>query len=95
MPVKVIVEMLDDGDGWDRMRRGSTEITHFFYINTVPLGAFLTLQMLIFFPNRPNTTNNNYLKRFNIYNFSRCLNVKSFVLVTQCNIRNSTNSLGQ
>lgn len=28
-PVKVIVEMLDDGDGSDKMRHGSTKITHF------------------------------------------------------------------
>lgn len=34
-PAKVIVEMWDDGDGWDRMRHGSTEITHFSHIDTV------------------------------------------------------------
>lgn len=34
-PAKVIVEMLGDGDDWDRMRHGSTEITHFSHIQTV------------------------------------------------------------
>lgn len=39
MPAKVIVEMLGDGDGWDRMRHGSSEITHFSHIDTAVVVA--------------------------------------------------------
>ena len=33
--------MLGDGDGWDGMRHGSTEITHFSHIDTFAISGSL------------------------------------------------------
>ncbi|KAI9537036.1 hypothetical protein NQZ68_029164 [Dissostichus eleginoides] len=46
MPAKVIVEMLDDGDGWDRMRHGSSEITPFSHIGTAAISALRPSSLL-------------------------------------------------
>lgn len=59
--------MLGDGDGWDGMRHGSTEITHFSHIDTFAISGSLNSLDAHMSPLQPQTAKpkNIYIKSTN------------------------------